>query len=275
MPFQERSTGLHLAGFLCLLAALLTAPVARAAAEHDALAELYRIARLMDAANLDLNMLLGEEQAPTYKVRIDETLRQLDQESSRINETLGSGIIPAETLRTITDLLKSYTSLARANRDSTIRNGYPEGAVLDEMMLKRRQARAAIDPVYRDLEKKAGLAGSPLSEARALALILQNMSALYVETAASAGGVSYRSQDSSEEAIDSLARKFDKRLGELASKARDKEAVERVRSIQTKWRFIEKSMLNYREKTVPYLVDRYTQLIVSDLMSLADLLTVR
>lgn len=275
MSLQERIQGRRLTGVFCLMAACLAAPFSQATSEQDALAELYRIARLMDGAVLDLNMLLGEEQSPTYKTRMDETLRQLDQQVANAKETLGSGGIAAETVQAITDPLKSYAALARSNRDGTLRNGYPEGAVIDEMMLKRRQARAAIDPVYRDLEKKAGLAGSPLSEARALALILQNMSALYVETAASAGGVSYRTQDSSEESIDSLARKFDKRLGELASKARDKESIERVRSIQTKWRFIEKSMLNYREKTVPYLVDRYTQIIVSDLISLADALMAR
>lgn len=245
---------------------------AYASSEADALADLYRVARLMDATVLDLNMLLGEERSPAYTARLDETIKQLEAAQAASTTSLAAaGIKPADSAG-IAAAVSGFHTAAQANRKATLLSGTPEGAVLDEMMIKRKGARKALNPVYADLEKRAGLAGSPLSEARALALLLQQMSALYVETAASAGGISYRTLDSSEDTIDALARQFDKKLTALLQKARGEEAIKRVRGIEAKWRFIEKSMMNYREKTVPFLVDRYTQVIVGELMAVADLL---
>lgn len=265
----QKST--HLLVLLTSLVLAWATP-AHAAREADALADLYRVARLMDATVLDLNMLLGEERSPTYSERLDDTISKLDAARTAAASSLASAGIDSAEIDAVASAVTGFRRAALANRDSTLLMGMPEGAVLDEMMLKRKEARKALNPVYEDLEKRAGLTGSPLSEARALALLLQQMSALYVETAASAGGISYRTLDSSEDTIDALARQFDKQLTALLQKARGEEAIKRVRGIEAKWRFIEKSMLNYREKTVPFLVDRYTQVIVVELMAVADLL---
>lgn len=263
----------------CLLAALvlavLTGPTQALAADANAgktLGTLYNLARQMDAAVLDLNMLLGEDQSPAYKTRLDATLKNLEEAQKAAAAALGSAGTSAEAADGISDNVAEFIKLMRENRKTTLATGMPEGAVVDQMMLHRKDARKALDTVYRDMEKKAGLADSPLSEARALALVLQQMSALYVETAAAAGGVSYRTQDESEATIDSLARSFSARLGKLVAKARGEESAKLVSGIESKWRFIEKSMLNYRERTVPFLVDRYTQAIVTDLLKLADAL---
>ena len=254
---------------------LLTVTGAAMAADATAgktLGVLYNVARQMDAAILDLNMLLGEDQSPAYKTRLDATLKNLEEAQKAAAAALGSAGTSAEAADAISDNVSEFIKLMRENRKTTLATGMPEGAVVDQMMLHRKDARKALDTVYRDMEKKAGLADSPLSEARALALVLQQMSALYVEPAAAAGGVSYRTPDESEATIDSLARSFSARLGKLVAKARGEESAKLVSGIESKWRFIEKSMLNYRERTVPFLVDRYTQAIVTDLLKLADAL---
>lgn len=267
----------RLARRLTAVALLLTLTAAAPAFAADAgagktLGTLYNLARQMDAAVLDLNMLLGEDQSPAYKTRLDATLKNLEEAQKAAAAALGSAGASAEAADAIADNVAEFIRLMRENRKTTLATGMPEGAVVDQMMLHRKDARKALDAVYRDMEKKAGLADSPLSEARALALVLQQMSALYVETAAAAGGVSYRTQDDSEATIDSLARSFSARLGKLVAKARGEESAKLVSGIESKWRFIEKSMLNYRERTVPFLVDRYTQAIVTDLLKLADAL---
>lgn len=255
--------------------AVLTSPTQTLAADANAgktLGTLYNVARQMDAAVLDLNMLLGEDQSPAYKARLDATIKNLEEAQKAAAAALGSAGASAEAADAIADNITEFIKLMRENRKTTLATGMPEGAVVDQMMLHRKDARKALDTVYRNMEKKAGLADSPLSEARALALVLQQMSALYVEAAAAAGGVSYRTQDDSEATIDSLARSFSARLGKLVAKARGEESAKLVSGIESKWRFIEKSMLNYRERTVPFLVDRYTQAIVTDLLKLADAL---
>lgn len=262
-----------LAGAALLLALVTTAPAFAAdASAAKTLGTLYNVARQMDAAVLDLNMLLGEDQSPAYKARLDATLKSLEDAQKATAAALGGSGTSAQAADGIASNVTAFIKLMQDNRKTTLASGSPEGAVVDEMMQRRKEARKAIDTVYRELEKKAGLNDSPLSESRALALVLQQMAALYVETAAAAGGVSYRTQDESEATIDSLARSFSARLGKLAAKAKGEESAKLVGGIESKWRFIEKSMLNYRERTVPFLVDRYTQAIVTDLLKLADAL---
>lgn len=256
-----------------LLVTLLVAPLAALAADQAAekpLQELYTVALQMDAAVLDLNMLLGEEQSPAYKARLDETLKKLDAAQKASAASLAEAGIDAEKAAAIAENVGAFTRLARVNRDTTMKAGAPEPAVVDEMMQRRKAARDALDPMYRDLEKRAGLIDSPLSEARALALLLQQMSASYVENASAAYSV--QRQTSTEASIDQMAKDFGKRLSQLAARAKGEEAVKRVHTIQSKWKFIERSMLNYQEKTVPFLVDRYTQAIVVELMALAEAL---
>lgn len=259
---------------LVLLLALVLAPFHLHAADNAAgkpLGELYAVAQLMDAAVLDLNMLLGEQQSPAYKVRLDETLKKLDAAMRASVASLGTAGIPAQTANALADNVAAFSRLARLNRDNIMKNGFPENAMVDEMMQRRQAARTQLDPVYADLEKRAGLTGSPLSEARALALQLQQMSALYVENA-SAAYVSNRSQDSTDVTIDQLAMAFAGRLAKLESRAKGEEALKRLQAIKSKWKFIERSMMNYQENTVPFLVDRYTQAIVVDLIALAETL---
>lgn len=263
---------LRIIGGMVLGILAVASPAASGEDPASTLGKLYDVARLTDATVLDLNMLLGEEKSPAYKQRLDETLKNLEAAQKASAAALASsGIRPAESAA-LAGSVAAFIKLAHANRDTTLKTGTPEGAVIDEMMLQRKEARKSLDPIYADLEKAAGVAGSPLSEARALALLLQQMSALYVESASSAGGVSYRTQDADEATIDALARNFDARVTKMLAKAKGDEAGKRVRSIEAKWRFIQKSMLNYREKTVPFLVDRYTQAIVADLMALAAVL---
>ncbi|MFZ5756115.1 MAG: hypothetical protein ACOY3X_04390 [Pseudomonadota bacterium] len=254
----------------------LLAPLSPAhAADTDAvraLGALYSVARQMDAAVLDLNMLLGEDQSPAYKTRLDATLKSLEEAQKASAAALGTAGVDGARAGGIATNINGFIKLMRENRKTIAATGVPENAVVDDMMLHRKEARKIIDPLYTELEKRAGLTDSPLSEARALALVLQQMSALYVETASAAYGVSNRTQDASEATIDSLARSFASRLNKLSARAKGTESATLVHGIESKWRFIEKSMLNYRERTVPFLVDRYTQAIVTDLLKLAEAL---
>lgn len=261
---------------LCALAtaALVTLSAPSAAAETDVnktLGELYEVALLMDAAVLDLNMLIGEEQSKAYSDRMVATLNKLDAAQKASASSLATSGISGHNTSDLASQVTAFARLARQNRATAMQTGSPENAVVDEMMQHRKEARKILDQVYIDLEKRAGLTGSALSEARALALALEQMAALYVENA-SAAYVSNRSQDSQDMTIDQMAGNFANRLTLLLGKAQGKEAGKLVRSIQSKWKFIERSMLNYQENSVPFLVDRYTQAIVGDLVTLAGTL---
>lgn len=261
----------RLALAMCLALAMPMPALAAEANLSRPLGELYDIALLMDAAVLDLNMLLGEEQSKSYSERLDSTLKRLETALTASTASLSANGVSGQSTSTMATEVNAFIRTARANRAMIMKTGAPENAVVDEMMEHRDSARQIVDPVYADLEKRAGLAGSPLSEARALALLLEQMAAIYVENA-SAAYVSNRSQDSGDMTIDQMARNFSTRLNQMVARAKGEEPAKLGRSIQSKWKFIERSMLNYQERTVPFLVDRYAQAIVADLVTLAKTL---
>ncbi len=252
---------------------LLSSPApaaANSATVSGALTNLSEVARLIDAAVLDFNMLMGEDQNPIYRVRLDGTVKSLEDANRNATAALTAAGTSSNSVGIMNKGVNDFLGLMRDNRRSLVSTGAPEGAVVDAMMQSRKATRKVATELYASLEKQAGLTGSPTSEARALALQLQQMSALYIETVAAAGGVAYRSQDDSDATVDALARSFEQRLSKLKGQAKSAESARIIGDIQTKWRFIEKSMLNYHEHTVPFLVDRYTQMIVADLLKLAE-----
>lgn len=255
--------------FILLLAAGLSGTTQAAEANLSRpVGELYEVALQMDAAVLDLNMLIGEEQSKAYSDRMVETLKKLETAMTASSASMAASGVSGQNSSEIAASVAAFVKIARINRNVALQTGAPENALVDEMMQHRKAARKVLDQVYIDLEKRAGFTGSPLSEARALALSLAQMAALYVESA-SAAYVTNRSLDSQDMTIDQRAVNFSKRLAGLLAKAKGDEATKLGRSIQSKWKFIEHSMLNYQEKTVPFLVDRYAQLIVADLVTLA------
>lgn len=270
-PVTRRGKNAALALIASVFFAMPALASAAQTAFHQPLGELYDVALQMDAAVLDLNMLLGEEQSKVYSQRMDTTLGKLAAAQKASATSLANSGVSGHNTADLASHVAEFIKLARQNRAAVMQSGAPENAVVDEMMQHRKEARKILDQLYLDLEKRAGLTGSALSEARALALMLEQMSALYVENA-SAAYVSNRSQDSQDMTIDQMAASFSKRLSQLLAKAQDKDAAKLVRSIQSKWKFIERSMLNYQENSVPFLVDRYTQGIVADLMTLAGML---
>jgi len=253
-----------------LVAVLLGLPVAGAGADTNLsrpVGELYEVALYMDAAVLDLNMLLGEEQSKAYSDRMDGTLKKLETAITASSASLPNNGVSGANTSELASNVNAFIKLARINRSATLSTGAPENAVVDEMMQRRRDARKVLDRIYVDLEKRAGFTGSALSEARALALLLEQMAATYVESASAA--YVNPTQDSQDATIDQMAKGFSTRLAGLLGRAKGEEATKLGRSIQSKWKFIEHSMLNYQEKTVPFLVDRYAQAIVADLVTLA------
>lgn len=267
----QRLSGNTRAMIAAILAVVLASPATADAAEAGLsrpLGELYDVALQMDAAVLDLNMLLGEDQSKAYSDRMDVTIKKLETALTASSASLAASGISGHNAGEMASQVSSFIKVARINRNSILKTGAPENAVVDEMMQHRKDARKILDQIYVDLEKRAGFAGSPLSEARALALMLEQMAALYVESA-SAAYVSNRSQDSQDTTIDQMAKNFSSRLNSMLEKAKGEEATKLGRSIQSKWKFIERSMLNYQENTVPFLVDRYAQAIVADLVTLA------
>ena len=111
----------------------------------------------------------------------------------------------------------------------------------------------------------------PLTErSRELGLLMQTIAVNYASRSASVGASFLGGGD--ERAIDELAVDFNKRLQELKASPRNTAEIKAsLQSVQTKWNYIEKSLKNYNENSVPFLISKYSEQIISGLEKTSEL----
>lgn len=102
------------------------------------------------------------------------------------------------------------------------------------------------------------------------AVLMQRIAAEYVREAASwdAGAAVYDSAQELSEPVDVMAQRFARQLGQL-QQAQGTEAAEQARlaQVQVVWKFIEQPLHNYRERSLPFVVSRYSEQIVTLLLN--------
>ena len=75
-----------------------------------------------------------------------------------------------------------------------------------------------------------------------------------------------------QEIQDQVAEPLEKRLQELKASPRNTAEIKAsLQSVQTKWNYIEKSLKNYNENSVPFLISKYSEQIISGLEKTSEL----
>lgn len=168
---------------------------------------------------------------------VDAEVKALQGEGHRFAELVGSDELETQgyvSLHTINDLSASQAAL--------------------------REASARIE------EKLAGQGQSdPLQQQ---AILMQRIAAEYVRESASLDGGSaiYDNAQALEKPVDELAREFRQQLGSLDQRFASEQAVQqKLKKVGVTFAYIEKSLHNYKERSVPYVVSRYSDKIVVSL----------
>ncbi|MDR7023223.1 hypothetical protein [Pseudomonas peli] len=102
------------------------------------------------------------------------------------------------------------------------------------------------------------------------AILMQQIAAEYVREAASfdSGSAVYDSAQERFEPVDVLAKAFRQRLEQLQpTLAGSAEQREKWGQVQVIWNFIEQPLLEYRERSLPFVVNRYSEQIVALLVN--------
>ncbi|MFN3587413.1 MAG: hypothetical protein ACK4UT_07910, partial [Moraxellaceae bacterium] len=170
----------------------------------------------------------------------------------------------AETLnglgqaRFSTDIANHERQIARTlayNLETIARKGVPENAVVAEMVQHTLDLLSRLTGAANELA--ASGAAKPVAEARQareLALLMEYANQRYIERTTQL----YQRDDSAETTIDELANNFGKGLAALRASKRLTDAQRRkLDAVLTRFRFINGSLLNYNDKTVPFTVNRH------------------
>lgn len=171
---------------------------------------------------------------------VDAEIKALQAEAARFVELVGS-----DELATL-----GYVSLHTANDLSA--------------------SQAALRQACEQIEQKLGGAGGHTDPLQQQAILMQRIAAEYVRESASLDGGSaiYDNAHDLEKPVDELAREFRQQLGSLDKQFASEQAVQqRLKKVDVTFAYIEKSLQNYKERSVPYVVSRYSDKIVVNLTS--------
>jgi hypothetical protein len=156
-------------------------------------------------------------------------------------------------LNLLTDTLKSQ--------------GYTDLQPVADLATRSQQLLALSTELYSKIQQESSSNVPALTQlSRDESLLMENISVSYAARSASVGGSFIGFGGENGKSIDQLANDFGSNLSKLEQAPQNTaETRQAVAAIAIKWRYIEKSLKNYNEKSVPFLVNKYSNSITDGL----------
>ncbi|MFC5698696.1 hypothetical protein ACFPU0_24545 [Pseudomonas sp. GCM10022186] len=248
-----------------LLAALLTLPASGSAqdAPADDLLKLHQMRLAAQRSLGDFYMYNGMEGDQRYARMIDESVQTADARLKELGDMPGDAStalraqLAQEWQRYIGELTGLVTGLKQ--------NGYTDLQPVADLTERNRRLMEMSNELYTRIQQEGATQVPPLTQrSRDQSLLMQAIAVDYASRSASIGGSFIGSAGG--KAIDELAGEFAHRLASLEQAPQNTAEIrQRLDGISTKWRYIEKSLKNYNEKSVPFLINKYSDRIIEGL----------
>ncbi|MCW2291825.1 hypothetical protein M2262_001875 [Pseudomonas sp. BIGb0408] len=265
MHSRLRAISLH-----TLLATLLLLPGLAAAAQTSPyLQHLLRLHLAAQKSLGDFYMYNSMEGDQRYARMIDESRREASEQLSTL-----AGIPDVGAARLHAQLQQQWQAYDRDLSElmaALAKQGYTDLQPVADMAARNRQVLATSQALYEALQRTdPGAISEQTASTRELSLLMQGIAVSYAARSASVGA-SF-SGDSSERPIEDQVTDFSSRLTALRNRPDNDARIDTaLDAVTTKWRYIEKSLRNYNEKSVPFLVNKYSDSIIRGLMEVTEL----
>ena len=198
---------------------------------------------------------------------------ELEENISSLNESaenLGSQEAPesADNIQEVLAITKDYAHFATKNEIAS--EGFTSQYAVNDLHESRHNLLAALDQVITQQSEQVG--NSEKNDFLKAAALLQMMTSQYVRRANSNGGAGlYVANEENLDTPDILADRFSELFNKLQAEHKsDNNLKADLKSISRKWLFVEPSFKNYNQDTVPYLLTKYCNTIVSKLKAAQD-----
>lgn len=181
-------------------------------------------------------------------------LEQLDEQASGLG-------LDAE-IKAVQDEGRKFAAIVAT--DELLEQGYVDLHTVNDLSASQHALREGYQRLEEQLASK-GVKGNPLQDQ---AILMQRIAAEYVRESASLDGGSaiYDNAQDLEKPVDQLAQEFRQQLASLDQQYADQAQVsQKLKKVGITFAYIEKSLQNYKERSVPYVVSRYSDKIVGSL----------
>ena len=257
--------------FLLLFSLPSFAYSAETASSADNLLKLHQLRLAAQKSLGDFYMYNGMEGDQRYARMIDTSLQNGQALLGSLTQMPGDG--SKALLAQLDQHWNSYQSELKVLANTLKTQGFTELQPVADLATHNQQLLALSAELYNKIQQESGSnVGALTQTSREQSLLMQSIAVDYASRSASVGGSFIGSGGENDKSIDVLANDFEQTLNKLEQAPQNTaETRQSLGVIKTKWRYIEKSLKNYNEKSVPFLVNKYSDRIIEGLESLSGL----
>ena len=255
--------------FLLLFSLPSFAYSAETASSADSLLKLHQLRLAAQKSLGDFYMYNGMEGDQRYARMIDTSLQNGQALLGSLTQMPGDG--SKALLAQLDQHWNSYQSELKVLADTLKTQGYTDLQPVADLANHNQQLMALSAELYSKIQQESGRTVSALTQlSREQSLLMQSIAVDYASRSASVGGSFISSGGENSKSIDELANHFVQVMDKLEQAPQNTEETRQsLGAIKTKWRYIEKSLKNYNEKSVPFLVNKYSDRIIEGLEALS------
>lgn len=243
---------------------LMLLPALLQAAEPQALLAAVNLQRLQSyQLQMQFHLLSLEDADPQVAAQMQATAKQFAQQVEQLDELGGGLALDAEVLA-LQAQARDFQRWVLANEVLT------QGWVSVNTSNAMSSSGVALNQAYSHMLSTLRARGGSVEPLLEQAILLQQITAGYVRESSSldGGGAIYDNARDVELPVDRLALQFRQQLTSLQQQYASNPATsQHLQQIAMRWKFIEKSLLNYREKAVPITIVRYSDKIIELLLA--------
>jgi hypothetical protein len=203
--------------------------------------------------------------------------RRIGKSMERFKEALGSAkrLASANGIGTELDEIEqawdNFSRLMDENRSDMHTRGYPNVRLVDEMGKLNVAIVKQASGAYAKLRDNSGIEPSQLvQKSRDLALLMEEITSQYSARGTTNLGQVFMGYQG--RSLEAMAEDFQAQLNQLDTLINSEKARRIMEDIAAKWQFMERSVRNYNENTVPFLVVSYNDRIVEHFEELEALI---
>lgn len=247
--------------------ALSFSPLAFSADSNGSADTLLKIHQLRLAAQKslgDLYMYNGMEGDQHYAQLIEKSTQDGDNLIKQLDSMPGEG--SKALAGKLTQQWGSYESELKSLANTLKTQGFTDLQPMADLATQNQQFLDLSRELYNKIQQESASTVPPLTQlSREQSMLMQSISVDYAARSASVGG-SFIGNAGDSASIDEQANQFASGLSKLEQAPQNTPEIRQtLTAINTKWRYIEKSLKNYNEKTVPFLVTKNADRIIEEL----------
>lgn len=247
----------------------LISPSVHAADPASNLLSLHQLRLAAQKSLGDFYMYNGMEGDQRYARMINEALAEASQHLAAITDLPGEA---SKALRSQLDQQWKGYQIDLNNLTAALKSqGYTDLQPVADLAARNQQLLALSQELYNKIQQEGGYSVPAMTQqSREQSLLMQTIAVDYASRSASVGATFMGGGEV--RPIEELVNEFASRLTGLEKAPQNTPQIKQtLHGVSTKWRYIEKSLLNYNENSVPFLINKYSDSIIEGLEEVSAL----